>query len=152
MVFIYYCQGVASWYQDFTARLMSHLALRGTEITQQVLKETTAQMKVKHTDEQGHLDIAVKNENVKVSYFVYRERKVISKGVMGEITGAGLGSILSKVLREDQGLGDAITGEIGGAATGKAYSAYDGYEKFKNNRIYFATVLAENIKEVEDEF
>ena len=42
MVFIYYSQGVASQYQDFTERLMSHLALKGTEITQQVLKETTA--------------------------------------------------------------------------------------------------------------
>ena len=37
MVFIYYSQGVASQYQDFTERLMSHLALKGTEITQQEL-------------------------------------------------------------------------------------------------------------------
>jgi hypothetical protein len=35
-------------------------------MTRQVLKETTAQMHVKHTEEQGHLDIAVENENVKV--------------------------------------------------------------------------------------
>jgi hypothetical protein len=70
MVFIYYSQGVSSQYQDFTERLVSHLALMGTEITQQVLKETTAQMHVKHTDEQGHLDIAVDNENVRVTYTV----------------------------------------------------------------------------------
>jgi hypothetical protein len=106
MVFIY-SQGVSSQYQDFTERLMSHLALKGTEITQQVLKETNAQMHVKHTDEQGHLDIAVENENVKVSYTVDRERKEISKGVMGAITGAGLGGVLGNVLRKNEGLGDA---------------------------------------------
>ena len=151
MVFIYYSQGVSSQYQDFTERLMSHLALKGTEITRQVLKETTAQMHVKHTDEQGHLDIAVENENVKVTYTVDRERKEISKGVMGAVAGAGLGGILGNVLRKDEGVGDAITGAIGGAAAGGAYGAYDGYEESKNNRTNFAAVLAETIKEVEDE-
>jgi hypothetical protein len=43
MVFIYNSQGVSSLYQDFTERLMSHLALKGTGIRQQVLKETTFQ-------------------------------------------------------------------------------------------------------------
>ena len=151
MVFIYYSQGVSSQYQDFTERLMSHLALKGTEITRQVLKETTAQMHVKHTDEQGHLEIAVENQNIKVTYTVDRERKEISKGVMGAITGAGLGGILGNVLRKDEGFGDAITGAIGGAAAGGAYGAYDGYEESKDNRTNFAAVLAETIKEVEDE-
>jgi hypothetical protein len=67
MVFIYYSQGVSSQYLDFTQRLMSHLALRGTEITQQMIRESTAQMHVKHTDEQGHLDIVIEKENIKVS-------------------------------------------------------------------------------------
>jgi len=151
MVFIYYSQGVASQYQDFTERLMSHLALKGTEITQQVCKESTAQMHVKHTDEQGHLDIAVENKNIKVTYTVDRERKEISKGVMGAITGAGLGGILGNVLRKDQGLGDAITGAIGGAAAGGAYEAYHGWEESKNGRTDFAAVLAATIHEVEDE-
>jgi outer membrane lipoprotein SlyB len=151
MPFIYFSQGVASQYQDFTERLMSHLALKGTEITGQVLKETTAQMHVKHTDEQGHLDIAVENENVKVSYIVDRERKEISKGVMGAIAGAGLGGLIGSVLRRDQSAGDAITGAIGGAAAGGAYGAYDGWEESKNERTEFASVLAQTIKEVEDE-
>ncbi|MCK9592261.1 MAG: hypothetical protein M0Q91_09680 [Methanoregula sp.] len=151
MPFIYFSQGVASLYPDFTERLMSHLALKGTEITHQVLKETTAQMHVKHTDEQGHLDINVENENVKVTYIVDRERKEISKGVMGAITGAGLGGILGNVLRKDEGLGDAITGVIGGAAAGGAYGAFEGYEESKDNRTNFAAMLAETIKEVEDE-
>ena len=151
MPFIYFSQGVASLYPDFTERLMSHLALKGTEITQQVLKETNAQMHVKHTDEQGHLDISIEKENVKVSYTVERERKEISKGVMSAITGAGLGGILGNVLRKNEGLGDAITGAIGGAAAGGAYGAYDGYEESKDNRTDFASLLAETIKEVEDE-
>jgi outer membrane lipoprotein SlyB len=151
MPFIYFSQGVASQYQDFTERLMSHLALKGTEITGQVLKETTAQMHVKHTGEQGHLDITVENENVKVSYTIDRERKEVSKGVMGAIAGAGLGGLLGNVLRRDQSVGDAITGAIGGAAAGGAYGAYDGWDVSKNERTEFATVLAETIKEVEDE-
>jgi len=151
MVFMYYSQGVSSQYQDFTERLVSHLALRGTEITQQVLNPTTAQMHVRHTDEQGHLDIAVDNENVRVTYNVDRERKEISKGIMGAIAGAGLGGVIGNILRKDQSAGDAITGALGGAAAGGAYQAYQGWDESKNERTAFAAVLAETIKEVEDE-
>jgi len=151
MTFIYFSQGVASLYQDFTERLMSHLALKGTEITRQVLKETTAQMHVKHTDEQGHLDISVENENVKVSYTVDRERKEIGKGVMGAIAGAGLGGVIGSILRKDQSARDTLTGAIGGAAAGGAYQAYQGWEEPKNERTQFAGVLAQTIKEVENE-
>jgi outer membrane lipoprotein SlyB len=151
MVFIYYSQGVSSLYQDFTERLMSHLALKGTEITHQVLNPATATMHVRHTDEQGKLDIAVENENVKVTYTVDRERKEISKGVAGAVAGAGLGGLLGNILRHDQGVGDAIAGALGGAATGGAYGAYSGWEESKNERTQFAGVLAETIKEVEDE-
>jgi hypothetical protein len=151
MVFIYYSQGVASQYQDFTERLMSHLALKGTEITGQALKETTAQMHVKHTDEQGHLDIGVENENVKVTYTVDRTQKEISKGVAGAVAGAGLGGLIGNILKHDKGVGDALAGAIGGAATGGAYGAYSGWEESKNERTRFAGVLAQTIKEVENE-
>ena len=151
MVFIYYSQGVSSLYQDFTERLMSHLALKGTEITQQVFNPLTATMHVKHTDEQGKLDIAVENENVKVTYTVERVHKEIGKGVMGAIAGAGLGGLLGNVLRHDQSAGDAITGALGGAAAGGAYEAYQGWDESKNERTEFAAVLAGSIKEVEDE-
>jgi outer membrane lipoprotein SlyB len=151
MVFIYYSQGVSSLYQDFTERLMSHLALKGTEITHQVMNPTTATMHVKHTDEQGKLDIAIENENVKVSYTVERNKKEISKGVAGAVTGAGIGGLLGSVLRRDSSMGDALAGALGGAAAGGAYGAYDGYEESKNERTEFAAVLAQTIKEVEDE-
>ena len=152
MPFIYYGQGVASQYQDFSERLMSHLALKGTEITQyKATSPASATMHVKHTDEQGKMDFGVENENVKVTYTVEREKKEISKGVMGAIAGAGLGGVLGNVLRRDEGIGDALAGAIGGAAAGGAYGAYDGYEESKNERTAFASVLAETIKEVEDE-
>jgi outer membrane lipoprotein SlyB len=151
MPFIYFGQGVSSLYQDFTERLMSHLALKGTEITHQVMNPSSATMLVKHTDEQGKLDITIELENVKVTYTVERDHKEIGKGVMGAITGAGLGGVLGNVLRRSEGLGDTITGAIGGAAAGGAYGAYDGYEESKDNRTNFAAVLAETIKEVEDE-
>lgn len=151
MVFIYYSQGVSSLYQDFTERLMSHLALKGTEITQQVLNPSTATMHVKHTDEQGKLDIAVENENVKVTYTIDRYQKEISKGVAGAVAGAGLGGLIGNILSHNQGVGDAVGGALGGAAAGGAYGAYDGYEQSKNDRTEFAAVLAETIREVEDE-
>ncbi len=151
MVFIYYSQGVASLYQDFTERLMSHLALKGTEITHQVINPSTATMHVKHTDEQGKLDIAVEKENVKVTYTVERERKEFSKGIAGAVAGAGLGGLLGSILRRDGGAGEAVTGALGGAAAGGAYGAYDGYEESKEERTEFAAVLAETIREVEDE-
>lgn len=151
MVFIYYSQGVSTLYQDFTERLMSHLALKGTEITQQVLNPATATMHVKHTDEQGKLDIAVENENVKVTYTVERYQKEITKGVAGAVAGAGLGGLIGNILKHDKNMGDAIAGAIGGAAAGGAYGAYSGYEESKNERTRFAGVLAQTIKEVENE-
>jgi hypothetical protein len=151
MVFIYYSQGVSSLYQDFTERLMSHLALKGTEITHQVMNPSTATMHVRHTDEQGKLDIAMENDNVKVMYTVERNKKEITKGVAGAVAGAGLGGLIGNILRRDKGVGDAIAGAIGGAAAGGAYGAYDGWEESRNERTEFAAVLAETIKEVEDE-
>lgn len=69
----------------------------------------------------------------------------------GAISGAGIGGFLGNILRKDQGFGDAVTGALGGAAAGGAYGAYSGYEESKDNRTNFASVLAETIKEVEDE-
>jgi len=71
-------------YQDFTKRLMSHRALKGTEITPQVKKESSATMDVEHTDETVKLEIAVENENVKGIYTGEREHKEIEKGTMGQ--------------------------------------------------------------------
>ena len=151
MPFIYYSQGVSSQYQDFTERLMSHLALKGTEITNQDMKPASAVMDVKHTNENGKLNIAVEKENVKVTYTVEREHKEVSRGLMGALAGAGLGGVIGNVLSRNQSAGDAITGAIGGAAAGGAYEAYQGYTDSQDTRTDFAAVLAETIKEVEDE-
>ena len=151
MVFVYYSQGVSSLYKDFTKRLSSHLALKGTEITHQVINPASATMQVRHNGEQGSLEIAVDQENVRVAYTVDRERKEIGKGLMGAVAGAGLGGILGNILRRDEGASNAITGAIGGAAAGGAYGAYEGYEESKEDRTEFAGVLAETIQEVEEE-
>lgn len=57
MPFIYYAQGVGSLYDEFVERLMSQLALRGTEITHEELEEGRGRMDVKHTDEEGSLEV-----------------------------------------------------------------------------------------------
>jgi outer membrane lipoprotein SlyB len=147
MAFIYYGQGVSSLYQDFVERLMSQLALRGTEITHQSIGDTSSRMDVRHTGEEGHMEIVVERENVRVSYTVDRERKEIKKGLMGAIAGAGIGSILGSVMRGERDLGDAV----GGAAAGGAYGAYEGYESSREDRTAFAGVLAEAVRTVENE-
>jgi hypothetical protein len=153
MVFINYSQGVSSLYQDFTERLMSHLALKGTEITHQVLNPSTATMQVKHTEEQGKLDIAIENENVKVTYIVECNPKEISKAITGAVTKAALGGFLGNVLRvaADERVGDVIAGAPDGATDGRASGAYDGWKMSRNGRTEFAPVLAKTIKEVEEE-
>ena len=115
-----------------------------------MLNPTTAEMHVRRTDEEGHLDIAVDNENVRVTYNVDRERKEISKGIMGAIAGAGIGGVVGNILRKNQSSGDAIAAALEGAASGGAYQAYQGWDESENERTAFAAVLAETIKEVED--
>lgn len=53
--------------------------------------------------------------------------------------------------RDKEGLGSAITGVLGGAAAGGAHEAYYGYEDSRQERTAFAALLAEKVKEVEDE-
>ncbi|OPZ32355.1 MAG: hypothetical protein BWY99_02790 [Synergistetes bacterium ADurb.BinA166] len=151
MAFVYYGQGVSSLYRDFVERLMSQLALRGTEITQQKIGETSSTMSVRHTGEKGHMEVAVDRENVRVSYTVDRERKEIKKGIAGAVTGAGIGGFLGGILRGDRDIGDVVGGAIGGAAAGGAYGAYEGYESSREERTAFAGVLAEAVRDVENE-
>jgi len=117
MAFIYYGQGVSSLYRDFVERLMSQLALRGTEITHQNVGDTVSTMDIRHTGEEGKMEVVIDRENVRVSYTVDRERKEVKKGIAGAIAGAGLGGLLGGIIRGDRDIGDVI----GGAAAGGAY-------------------------------
>lgn len=152
MPYIYYGQGVSGYYGDFLERLMSHLALEGTEITSESRQDESAQMGVRRTGEEGMLEVRVDGKNIKVAYTVTREKREVKRGMMGAIAGAGLGGILGSVLsRDKEGLGSAITGVLGGAAAGGAHEAYYGYEDSRQERTAFAALLAEKVKEVEDE-
>ena len=147
MAFIYYGQGVSSLYQDFVERLMSQLALRGTEITHQNVGDTVSTMDIRHTGEEGKMEVVIDRENVRVSYTVNRERREVKKGIAGAIAGAGLGGLLGGIIRGDRDIGDVL----GGAAAGGAYGAYDGYEASREERTAFAEVLAEAVRDVENE-
>lgn len=151
MPFIYYGQGVAKFYGDFVERLMSQLALRGTEITNQRLKSGKAEMDVKYIDEIGKLFIGIDGENVKVVYNVERERKEVKKGLMGALTGAGIGSLMRGALSRSKGLKDEVAGAVAGGVAGGAHEAYRGYEESKEERTEFARTLAEAVKDVEDQ-
>ena len=75
MPFVYYGQGISQFYQDFIERLMSGLALIGTEITNKRIETEKAEMDVKYIDEIGKMLIVKDGENVKVIYDVQRERR-----------------------------------------------------------------------------
>ncbi|MDE4907378.1 hypothetical protein L0665_01925 [Methanogenium marinum] len=156
MPFIYYGQGVSGYYGDFLERLMSHLALEGTEIIGESRREESARMSVRRTGEEGELEIRADGENVKIIYTVTQEKqggkREVKRGLMGAIAGAGLGSILGGVLNRDRkGIDDAASGALGGAAAGGAYEAYHVSEDSHQERTAFAALLAEKVKEVEDE-
>jgi uncharacterized protein YcfJ len=154
MVFVYYAQGVGGLYEEFVERLMSQLALRGTEITHEDLGEDRGAMDVKHTDEEGSLEFAVSGRDVKATYQIKRYRREIEKGAVGAIAGGAIGSVLGSIggiLSKERSIGDTIGGALGGAVAGGAWQAYAGWDESKQERTRFAEVLAEAAKVVEDE-
>lgn len=150
MPFIYYGQGVASLYEDFVERLMSKLALRGTEITNREIGPEKSEMDIKYIDERGRMLIAIDEENIKVVYGVEREREEVTRGLRGALTGAGLGSLLGGILRGGD-IKERMIDAASGALAGGAYEAFEGFEDSKENRTAFAQELAEAVKEMEDD-
>jgi outer membrane lipoprotein SlyB len=154
MVFVYYAQGVGGLYEEFVERLMSQLALRGTEITHENLGEGRGTMDVKQTDEEGTLEFAVSGRDVKATYQVKRYRREIEKGAVGAIAGGALGSVLGSIgglFSKEQSITDTLGGAAAGAAAGGAWQAYSGWDQSKQERTRFAEVLAESARTVEDE-
>ena len=154
MVFVYYAQGVGGLYVEFVERLMSQLALRGTEITHENLGEERGSMDVKHTDEEGSLEFAISGRDVKATYQVKRYRREIEKGAIGAVAGGALGSVLGSLgglFSKEQSIADTLTGAVGGAVAGGAWQAHAGWDESKQERTRFAEVLAEAAKTVEDE-
>jgi outer membrane lipoprotein SlyB len=150
MPFVYYGQGVSQFYQDFIERLMSELALNGTEITNTRIGTEKAEMDVKYIDENGKMSIIVDGENVKVIYDVQREREEVRRGLGGALAGAGIGSLMRGVLSGGD-LKDRIIDAASGAIAGGTYEAFEGYEDSKEERTIFAQELAEAVKQVEDD-
>jgi outer membrane lipoprotein SlyB len=154
MVFVYYAQGVGGLYTEFVERLMSQLALRGTEITHENLAEDHGSMDVKQTDEEGSLEFAVSGRDVKATYQVKRYRREIEKGAVGAVAGGALGSVLGSIgglFNREQSITDTLGGAVAGAAAGGAWQAYSGWDQSKQERTRFAEVLAEAARVVEDE-
>ena len=119
MPFIYHGQGVASMYGDFIERLMSELALRGTEITNKELRSESAEMDVKYIDERGRMYFSIDGDNVKVVYDVQREKEEVSRGLRGALTGAGLGGLLGGIMRGGEVKDRVIDAASGALAAGR---------------------------------
>jgi len=154
MPFIYYAQGCAPYFNDYSNRLMSQLAVQGTEITGQQKSPGLVTMEVQHVDEQGSLALTTEDRSVKVTYTVKRYRREIERGLVGSLAGGAIGSVLGGIgglLQKSEGVGDLIGGALGGATAGGAWEAYQGYDQSKQDRSAFAALLGEASKSVEDE-
>jgi hypothetical protein len=151
MPFVYNGQGISQFYQDFIERLMSELALNGTEITNTSIGTEKAEMDVKYIDEYGRMSIVADGENVKVIYDVQREREEVRRGLGGALMGAGIGSLMRGVLSGDSDLKDRVIDAASGAIAGGTYEALEGYEDSKEDRTIFAQELADAVKQVEDD-
>jgi len=137
MPFIYYAQGCAPYFDDYSTRLSSHLAVRGTEITSQQKRPDLVTMEVQHADEQGSLALIRDGQRVKITYEVKRYRREIERGLVGSLAGGALGSVLG--------------GALGGAVAGGAWEAYTGYDESKHGQSAFAALLGDASKAVEEE-
>jgi len=147
MPFMYVVEGLAPYYEEFAERLLSELALRGTEITNLTRQQGRMELDVKYTDEKGHLTIYVEGDDVKVSYTVERARKEVGEGAVGAVTGGALGGFVSSLLRGDK---EAAIDVLAGALAGGTLGAYHGYERAVEEATMFAQLLAETARGVED--
>ena len=148
--FVFYAQGVSAFYEDYVERLTSELAIKGTEITNEKTGKELTEMNVKYIDERGSMLIGVDNKNIKVVYDVERENQEVSRGLMGALTGAGIGSLLGGVLRGGD-IKDRVIDAASGAIAGGVYEAFNGYEDSKEERTEFAQLLSRAMETVEDE-
>ena len=115
--------------EDIVSELATEFAVDGVEINYKKKSDRFTKMTIKYIDEEGVLNIRRRNKDVVFSYEIERERKEIKKGLMGAVSGAGLGSLVRGALRGSSNLGDQVAGAVGGAVAGGAYKAYEGYEE-----------------------
>lgn len=143
MTFTYYGQGMSSFYRNFVERLMSHLALRGTEILHQNVGDRVSTMKIRYPGEEGQMEVSIDLDNVQVRYTVDQERSGVRDRLPGSLTGVGPGGMVWG----EQDAGDVI----GGAAASGAYGAHGGYGSAHEAQTAFAGVLEETVRDVENE-
>lgn len=152
--FYYFVQDLSAFFESFTERLMSHLALNGTAITDQEIGEDFQRAKVAYMEEKGLLVAAPVKRDIKVVYEVVGGG-IGKKGLKGAILGGGiggaLGSVGSLLSGDKQAIRDVVIGAGAGAAAGGAYGLIDGFGEAGENATHFSIMLANVIKDVEDE-
>lgn len=145
--FYYYVQDLSEYFESFVERLMTHLAMEGTAISDKEISEDFARMKVRYMDERGTLVAAPVDRDIKVVYEV-EGGGIVRKSLWGAITGGGLASLASGLLGGDI---DSIKSALTGAVVGGAYGLKDGFETAMEDATNFSRLLAHAIRSVEEE-
>ena len=145
------CQNLGQYLDEFVEELITEFSIDGVEIAGKRKSLGIHKMDIKYEDEKGNLEVSKADEDLKIVYDIKRERKEISKGMAGAVSGAGLGSFIRGAFSSSRKLSDQVSTAVGGAIAGGAYKAYEGYEESKLDRTKFAQLLAKTVNEVEDE-
>jgi hypothetical protein len=145
--YVIYAKGLSDRFSAFVEELVSGLARRTVNISNQRLSQGEASMSVEYTDERGELVVSSAQPDIKVSYTASGGHETLKGAATGAAAGGGLG-VLTSVLT-GRATADRIAAGVAGAVTGGAYGAYRGSEKGMRDKLSFARLLAMAVTDTE---
>ncbi len=145
--FYYHVKGLSEYFDLFIEKLFNQLALNGTAITDKSAEGDLVRVSVKYKDEKGKLAASPVGGDIKILYEV-ESGGILRKGVFGALMGGGLASLASSLLAGDV---DSIKSALAGAVVGGAYGMLDGFNTATDEATDFSRLLAECIRNVEQE-
>lgn len=147
MSYIIFAKDVSNRYDEFVKELLSALARRGVNISNQKSSANEQSMSVEYTDEIGDMSILSLQPDIKISYTASGGPETAKGAVTGAAAGGGLG-LLAGILT-GKANSDKLMAGVAGAITGGAVGAYKGHEKGMREKISFAKLLAMAVTDCE---
>ena len=147
MSYIIFAKGVSNRHDEFVKELLSALARRGVNISNQKIGTVEQTMSVEYTDERGDMSIQSAQPDIKISYTASGGPEAAKGAATGAAAGGGLG-LLAGIITGKANT-DKVMAGIAGAITGGAVGAYKGAEKGMREKISFAKLLAMSVTDCE---